>query len=628
MTSRPALLVPSMPNRKRHARLVALLLASALAPAILPLVPGAGAPFAIHAARAAQNVAIDKLEFSGKYGSIVLNGIEVTGSSLSRAEIEGIFKADSLVKVQALLAKLDAEKFAIKSIVATMLIDKQKTETVYDGFEAKGIKSGLIDRLAIRETRQVTTSPETPKNMTMKTGETSVEKLDLAGIFAFMTQADPTGKAPMKQLHGRYDMAPITMVADKVEIKTGKAYATGFKARLPRQPLVELIPLIEKMEKDKDDAATGFKVISAALDVYSSFEFGEGALEGMSIKGPDAKNGGEFTGNVGKMSFGGGAKPFFLLDGMEFKGKDGFFKLKKIAAEGDLYGVLLMSFQRVFESLPQSKDPKNSAQEAEFRKLLAESSARYTSAMVGYRLEGLELDVPPSGNAKTSERVKMSMAGFSTSFGSFAGFTPTKIDIALDAFKMPIPKNSKDDGLKNMLELGITEIDLSSKVKMNWDEPTTKLIVEDISVDMQKFGRFAMKGELGNIPRALLEDPKTNWPIAMMSANVQKLSFSLENKGGFEKLLEKTAKDQGKKPDQLRTEISTMAPAMIGAFMAAHPDAQALADALGKFTKGLGSLSVAARSATPAGIGAADVMAASQNPAALLTKVRFEASGK
>lgn len=171
-------------------------------------------------------------------------------------------------------------------------------------------------------------------------------------------------------------------------------------------------------------------------------------------------------------------------------------------------------------------------------------------------------------------------------------------------------------------------LDLSAQIKGTWDEGKARFVVNDIMADMGKFGRVSLKGELGNIPRPLFENPVQNWPVALMGGNVQTVTLTVDNKGGFEKMMIRTAGEQGKSVDQLKLELSGMAPMMIGAFMGGHPDGSALADALTKFIRSPGSLSVTAASNVPTGITVMDFSAASANPAVLLQKLKITASAK
>jgi hypothetical protein len=222
----------------------------------------------------------------------------------------------------------------------------------------------------------------------------------------------------------------------------------------------------------------------------------------------------------------------------------------------------------------------------------------------------------------------MALGAFDARMGGFVGTVPTRIDYALSGFRMPVPVDSKDQGLQTLRELGIDVIDLSMKVKGTWDEAKTRFIVDDVNADMGKMAKIGLKAEIGNIPRPIFESPMTAWTYTLLGANAQSLSFGIENRGGIDKLIAKTAKDQKKTPEQFKMELSAIAPAMIGMYLGGHPDGPALSDALTKFVRTPGTLTITLRAKTPGGLTAMELMAAGENPGALLQKLKIEAEAK
>ena len=75
-------------------------------------------------------------------------------------------------------------------------------------------------------------------------------------------------------------------------------------------------------------------------------------------------------------------------------------------------------------------------------------------------------------------------------------------------------------------------------------------------------------------------------------------------------------------------ELSAIAPAMIGMYLGGHPDGPALSDALTKFVRTPGTLNITLRAKTPGGLTAMELMAAGENPGALLQKLKIEAEAK
>lgn len=612
-------------------RLAALLVATALAPAALPLLPDTGFRIGITQAFAKENVTIDKMDISTKSGVVTLSGISITGSTLPRGEIESLLKAGTIVGLAAKLEKLDADRIAVGSIEWRMRTALQDTVTVYEGFEATGIKAGAMDRVTVKGGRQTMKNKVAEKTQTAETtfGRFSVEKLDVAGLFRWTSEADPTGKAPMKQLHGRYELESMDMKFDEGNLHFGRMTFDGFKARLAKVAPNEIFSLIENAQDKKDDKVANLKMLAYFLNVYSSFEIGAGGMDGFQFSGKDKSTGGAVNVTGGKISFTGGANAETTVNTVEVKAQDGYFKMKKAGFQGDLYSLLLIGGKEAILATPVGKvSPEQARAEEEVRKIVAEAAGDQKIKDVGFGLEGIDGDFPPGKDAKSKDRVKLSLASFKATMGSFVNLMPTKLDYTLNNLTMPVPANSADQGIRTLREFGIEVLDLSAQIKGAWDEGKARFVVNDIMADMGKFGRVSLKGELGNIPRPLFENPVQNWPVALMGGNVQTVTLTVDNKGGFEKMMTRTAGEQGKSVDQLKLELSGMAPMMIGAFMGGHPDGSALADALTKFIRAPGSLSVTAAANVPTGITVMDFSAASSNPAVLLQKLKITASAK
>ncbi len=617
-----------MANHRR--RIAALLVATALAPAAMPLVPDHGwhAGLVQAQAQTRQNVAINRIEIPNTFGTVILSGIAVTGSSLGPADIDGLLRASTVTGLADRLQKLDAEKFVVNSIEWRYKQGAQDMVTVYEGLEASGIKAGLIERLAIKGSRQ--TASFNIDNKIQKSETTfqqfTVDQVDLAGLFRWVSEADPTGKAPMKPLHGRYVLEAMDMTMDGATVKIGKVVAEGFKARLARTAPIELMALIEASKAKPDDKVLGLKLTAFMLDAYSAFEFGNGSVDGMRFTGKDRKTGKAFTGGIGKIAFAGGAKPGASAVDFELKADDGAFTLKKLAFDGDFYGVMLAGIEKALSAAPAADADKATVDA--LRKQLADIVSATPLKDIALKLEGIDGDFPPAKDPKSPERVKFALTSFEMSMGGFVGAIPTKLDYAINSFRMPVPRGAPDPGLQTLRDLGIDVIDLSARIKGTWDEGKTRFVVDEIMTDLGKFAKVRLSGELGNIPRPLFENPMQNWPVAMMGGNIQNLAFSLENKGGIEKLITKTASDQKQTPEEFKMQLSAIAPALIGAYLGGHPDGPALSDAITKFIRTPGTLSITVKSTAPGGITVMDASAAASNPRVLLDKLKFEAVAK
>lgn len=612
-------------------RLGALLFATALSPLALPFVPDHG-QIGIVAAQAQQKVSISKIEMPTKHGRLVLNGVSVAGTKLSQADIEGLFKQTALAPVADVLQRFDADSMTVQSIEFHLKTEKQESVTVYEMFETGRIKAGAVEKASLKGGKQTDLMKSGDgKDLKLQTtfGRYAVENFDLTAMVRWLLDSDPTGKAPMKVLHGKYELASIDMDVNGVKVAIGRMQGAGFQARTARKAPVNLIAMIEASSAKPGDSKAALPLLTAMLDMYSGMTMGEGSIDGFTISGKDPKTGGDIKGSGGKITFVGGANPSFAFNDFSLAAADGFMKFKKIGFEGDFYTLAMLGLGQALQSeLAAKPGEKNDPQLDEFRAVVAEASKTLGNRDVRFVFDGLDADLPPGTSAQSKERVKVSLGSFDVRMGGFVGMVPTKIDYALNGFKMPVPADSKDQGIKTLRELGIDVLDLSARIKGTWEEGKTRFLVDDVNFDMAKLAKAGIKAEIGNIPKPLFESPMTAWTYTLLGANAQSLSFSIENRGGIDNFIAKVAKDQRKSADQFKMELSAIAPAMIGMYLSGHPDGPALADGLTKFIRNPGSLNITLRAKSPGGITAMELMQAGENPGALLQKVKIETQVK
>lgn len=652
---RPTSLFAASSSRARR-RLAALLMATALAPVTLSLIPDSHGRFGIVQAFAKENITIDKIDLPNVGGGITLTGLSITGSTLSRAELEALLKASGIAGLADKLEKFDADRMTIASAEWRVKSPKQEMTTVYEGIEASNIKAGAIERLVMKGGRQSgkMKTGEKMQNTETLIGKLSMETIDLAGLFRWMGTADPTGKAPMKVLHGRYDLESMDIKMDEATIHIGRMTAAGFKARLAKQAPFDFMDIAADTAAKADNPESGMKMLAYFLNVYPSFEFGGGEVEGARVVAKDKATGVTFTGGMGKITFAGGAAPMFSVNDIAFKAsdpagkEDGSFSIKKVAQQGDVYALMMLGMKEAFTAAaPDAKDAKKSPEaqraEAALRQSVTEAAKGLTIKDFGFKLEGIDADFPPakdtaakSGSVKAGgakeppagDRVKLKLASFDATIASFVNLAPTRVDFVLSNLAVPLPSKSTDPGVVSLKAFGIDTVDLSARIKATWDEGKSRFMIDDIMADMGKFGKVSLKGELGGIQRPLFENPVQNWPVTLMGGNVQSVTIDLENKGGFEKVLAQAAADQKKTPEQFKLEMSGLAPMVLGSVMAGHADAGALSDAIAKFIRTPGLLHVKASANVPTGVTMMDFAAAQSNPTVLLQKLKFEASAK
>ncbi len=569
---------------------------------------------------------IPSFEWAGTSFRVKLSDLSLVNSSLTREEIEGVLKANTASTIADGLAKLNADEFTLGAIDIESDIDGQKNRTLYQNFKGGSIVAGVFNAIEIPETRQIgfVTDPEKkPVSYATKFGRTTIEFIDPVSALRWFTGADPTGNAPFKRIHGPYVIADAEMSMADFRMEVGRSSAAGLKLRLPRRPMSEMWPSFEtfmKKQATDPDETLPAELIADLLDLYGSFELGDveiGAIKGTGKVAPDQ----QFSMRLGAMRWLSGQQPSGTLDGLEVSAKEGSLRLGSLDWQGDFYKLVFVALGK----LALESDEIDQQPPAQVERLKAEM-ARQVVPDLGFGLKAVEADFEQKN--KPDERIRFSLGALEMRNGAFVGVTPTRLGVKLSNFRLPIQPTMKEELLQQLKAMGIDTLDVSFNLDGAWDEPNSTVTFSDISTSVAQVGDLAMSFVLGNVPKALFEDPVENWTAVLLTGTAKQATVSLRNRGGFEKGIAQFAQQSGKKPEQLRLEIATMAPMLLVMGLKDHPDATAITEAVGNFLKSLGEVSVKLTAKDAEGVRLIEFAGAGADPSALLNRLKIEAQGK
>jgi hypothetical protein len=238
------------------------------------------------------------------------------------------------------------------------------------------------------------------------------------------------------------------------------------------------------------------------------------------------------------------------------------------------------------------------------------------------RIAGIDVDVPDTKDSK--QRIKAKLGLFETRMSNHVGPIATNVAVNMDGLRMDIPQNTKESGLRDLLQMGYNSIDLSARFEQVWDQAASKLKINELSLRMA--GMFAARAsaEVGNATKELFTLDKAVAAVALLGLSANSLSVNLRNEGIFEKLIAKQAKETKEKPEDVRAQIAAAATLMVPMILGDHPAAKTLGAVLGKFVADPKTLTVTLK-AQGAGLGATDFIAAS-DPMDLLKKIDITAT--
>lgn len=589
---------------------------------------------------------IGDIEASTVFGSVALKNIKTVNSSLTKDDVVAALKGDA-----ALLGKLNAEAITADSVLWTQAIGDSKTTTTYENVEARAIKAGVVGAMTSAKGTSVGRAGE--KRETNTTFEAvSIQNLDVPMMVRWFNEADPEGKAELKTLHGPYAIKSMKVAVEGANVDFGLMTFSGSKVRPARRSVNALLADLRtyseqqkaKLDAAKEPAKDGAKpeenkapadatkdtkkgdeakLMLALLDLFSSFELGQGSIDGIKVAATDPKADGPSAGEVRKVNFTGGSAGGFSLEGLSVTGNDGSMGIGKIDTRGDLTALFMVGADKAMRASADTLTPADK----ELQEVIRQRLAKTPLPDMSFTIENVSGDFPNQKGKPEAGRLAFTLGRFALTSGGFVSVTPTRFDYLLEKLDIPLPKDSRDASVVALREMGMDRLNMGARLSATWAEATQGLSVKEVSVDISQLARLAISGEIGNVPRAFFEDPKTNWPSAM-GATINALVIDLDNKGGLAKLADIAAREQKKTGEQMRKEFSTIAPLLIGGMLAGHPDSGKVAQAVSDFIRNLNNLHLKVTAAGPNGIVLTDLATAGQNPAEFAQKLRFEIEGK
>jgi hypothetical protein len=127
----------------------------------------------------------------------------------------------------------------------------------------------------------------------------------------------------------------------------------------------------------------------------------------------------------------------------------------------------------------------------------------------------------------------------------------------------------------------------------------------DLSFDMAKVGRFAVKGTIENIPPEALSGDQAAFQLAMSQAAVKTLEVEVVDGGVIALALAQQSTATGMPLDQLREQMAAMPVAALPQMLGQSAEVMGLAQALSTFVRSGGTLKIVASSLS--GIGMLDM---------------------
>lgn len=546
--------------------------------------------------------------------SVSIPTLEVIDGNMTEADIRSVFAGSDIAAIARSIGSWDAASVRIPEIrykqVGKIQDGPETTfEFAYRDLTIENLQDGVAQSSRIEGGDIKVTGAE---GMTGSIGTLTTGMVDFASLAGFYAG----GGGEMKTIYKDIAFEGSTISGPKGQsCDIGKISAAEFKARPMQQSFAELMALIASLEKAQPappPPAELQKLFAFYSDMLNGMEFSKTSFDGMNCSLAD-EQGQQIKFSIGQIEADGFAQGRYLpitMNGLDIAVADeGFVKAGKIVFKGMDLGGVLTALQAAGDQLNETWFQQN------FRKLMP--------SFGGFAIENMSIDVPDESNP--GQRVKGSLGGFDITLEAYELGIPTNISIVTQGAAFALPDTAEAAQIR---ALGYDSIDLSSVIKLHWDEASKTIVVDELSATGADMGSVKLTAVIGNADANLFaEDPQIQ-QLAAMGLSVKEATVSTEDEGVADKIFTMVGAQQGQDAAAIRTQISGMAAGMVPMMLGGTEQAQEVANAVMTFLNGGASLSITAAAKDSAGIGLIDFMAAQQNPSALAEKLDFSAEAK
>jgi hypothetical protein len=205
----------------------------------------------------------------------------------------------------------------------------------------------------------------------------------------------------------------------------------------------------------------------------------------------------------------------------------------------------------------------------------------------GFEASFPDKDVPASAPGGNMVKIRLGALDAQT---TFEGGMPTKSTTAIRNLVVELPKASETG--KTLADAGYERIDVSMTSAIAFNPAKKSLMIDDLTISGVGMGSVGLRAEFGNIDPALLTGDPMAALATLMTVEFTSTELTIVNDGLIDKALAVAAKEQGKKPEQLKKEAGAMVTQFAPMMLGGDPSSLQVAAALGAFIRDPKSLSV------------------------------------
>ncbi|KAB2685213.1 hypothetical protein [Brucella pseudintermedia] len=538
------------------------------------------------------------------------------------------------------VGRFSAKRLTAQEIKVVQTVANNAQNIVYKDVALEDINLGKVARYTAGSTDfdfTVEVPGEDGEKVTDKmTGTMGVaEGKDIDGVFLarlYTEKAGPDDKEA-KPVYGPFSAKNIVMKTKDVTFSYDEVRSNGFSARMPAVPFTETMQKLQSLEKtDEPSPAETRELILQLTSLFETLGKGDVELIGMKIEPADASKG---KGGIERIAVAfDNQKMDATIKGFDFAEGQDYMKMEEASLKGFSWATSIEALKK-FASLSDDQ-----VENFPYTTMLPEFGT--------LRIAGIDADLPydqseevdageenadDAAQASTEEtsvpslpeRIQFAMKSYEVALNKPYNGIPTDVRVAYEDMSLKVPAQGSDEFYQQLRKLGYDRLIISSNFEANWDEANQNLIIKDISISGKDMGSVSISGLMGGFTKEFFSGDKVMTQVALLGLKARQVNLKIEEKGLIAKGLKMYADENNMSEDEVRSTVSLIAAAALQELTADQPQLQDVVAAFSAFLAKPNIFELVVKAKTDKGIGALEMVAASQDPLTLLDKVDIEA---
>ncbi|AIK43661.1 MULTISPECIES: hypothetical protein [Brucella/Ochrobactrum group] len=541
------------------------------------------------------------------------------------------------------VGRFSAKRLTAQEIKVVQTVANNEQNIVYKDVALEDINLGKVARYTAGGTIfdfTIQVPGEDGEKVTDKMTGTmgAAEGKDIDGVFLarlYTEKAGPDDKEA-KPVYGPFSAKNIVMKTKDANFSYDEIRSNGFTARMPAVPFTETLEKLQSLENA--DELSQEETRELILQLSSLFDtIGKGDVEmlGMKIEPTDSSKG---KGSIERVAVAfDNQKMDATIKGLAFSEGQDYMKMEEASLKGFSWATSVEALKK-FAALNEDE-----VENFPFTTMLPEFGT--------LRVVGIDADLPyeksedvdageenadegeqaateESSVPSLPERIQFAMKNYEVALNKPYNGIPTDVRVAYEDMSIKVPTQADDEFYQQLRKLGYDSLTMSSNFEASWDEANQDLIIKDISISGKDMGSVSMSGLMGGLTKEFFSGDKVMMQVALLGLKAKQVNLKVEEKGIIANAIKIYAEEKDMSEDEVRGTMSLMAAAALQELAAEQPQLQDVATAFSTFLAKPNIFELTVKSKAEKGIGALEMVAASQDPTLLLDKVDIEAKAE